>query len=75
MEENEVEVFTAELEKLELKDGDVVLCRNINGEIVRGLAKKWKDEEKHNLFIIMNRGETIETLNEADMNRYGWYRK
>lgn len=77
--------FKQYIQKLKIKDGDtIVIDPGIahQGEedklmkYVVNLAKMYRDLDKIEVhFIILPVGGSMKKLNEAQMNKVGWYRK
>jgi hypothetical protein len=73
------------IKKIETKDGDIVVLNNILTERkdvekmkddLNTIAKIfWKQFKKRIQFFILKPEQTMETLNEEDMEKVGWIRK
>lgn len=78
----QVKVEKAELDKLELKDKDILLIKvpkNADAGMVRQeterLRRQIEGKAKEVLFLLVNDESYIAKLDETAMAKYGWYRK
>ena len=75
-------VLRYEIEKLELKPGDILLVKAAGSHTPESLADvtlamraKFEQRGMDNLIVVVNREEfNIRVVDEAEMNQYGWFK-
>ena len=63
-----------DVEKLKIKDGDILLVSNYTSEQeVHHLVKSLKELGRKNVLFIV--GMSVKVLSEKEMKKYGWEKK
>jgi len=75
----EIEKAYTELERLDINPGEVIVSRGFDWEEIHAAFKrlckiKGFDKNNRTMMIHLEGDATIKTMNEAEMNRAGWFR-
>lgn len=68
------------MRKLDIKDGDIVVIDHfpkhdkVAKESIIQLSQHLLEQNKHITFIGLHDHQTLQTLNEEEMNKLGWFK-